>query len=806
MANNNPVQVVLKTDQYMKLPEGGGGGGAKDFFENRDDDFARHKQRLLKQVDSIRNTLATSTVNRQIGFVKVRLQSTALAKSHRPMEVLFKPKSLPLVGSGALGELYFEVTPSTLDHVAGAIERAELKVTKRDNKNKLKASSARSETGAIEDIALPTLKDKRTFGIDDARSHFKQWPGARYFTVELFVDETTLDDATDGRIEARRALRAFRKGLQDLSTKLNIWASTQEWKALHITTVQFPAEVMRSGEYDSLLAKVMAFLDQSPMVRRYALGASVSRGSQATQVVANTKPRRVLIPRPQPGGAYPMVGIVDAGVSRSPGISAWSAGALDYMREPDSERDHGTFIAGLLVNGAAFNPGQPIEADPCRFFDFDLFSEDHNKLEENFEQGFLGMMRQLDAQLSASKPASLRVINLSLNPEEMTDQNGYSPYAAILDQIADKHDVIFVISAGNLAGSEVRDRWPDGATPALQHLVSYRPLGADRLYVPGETARNITVGAFEPVDANGQTRPARYSRRGPATAAGIKPDFAHIGGCVAGNMPLRSIDHSCSLTLSEGTSYAAPLVAKTLALLDRRIEGAHPRELLMALMYHFAKMPALLDDRLLKDVCKDFAGFGIPASVDDMLATDDSAITLVFQDTLPPGMELSFDFAWPAVLIKDGVTRGDVRLTIAYSPPLDRLHQAEFARVNLDAYLRQEQIDDENGEISYKGRLKPDHAGKLEKNLIAHGAKWWPVKHYGRSFGRLQGTSNWRLVVDSLTRAGTDYPQEGVKFAVVLTISDPNREAHVFASTRQALLRNGVNLVDVRTAARARAR
>jgi hypothetical protein len=803
---NNPVQVVLQTEQYMKTPENGGGGGTKDFYEGRDAEFARHKQRLLKQVDSIRTSLEASS-HRQLGFVKVRLQSTALAKSHRPMEALFKPKNLPLVGSGALGELFFEVTPSTLEHVSGAIEKAELKVTKRDNKNKLKASSARSETGAIEDIALPTLKDKRGFGLDDAVRHFAKWPAARYFTVELFVDEASLSDAAEERVEARRALRAFRENLRGISPKLKIWSSSREWKALHVTTIQFSSELVRSGAYEQLLVKVMTFLDESALVRRYALGAGISRGSQASTTAAPpSRPRRALLPQPQAGISYPVVGIVDAGVSRHAAISRWSVGALDYMREPDSERDHGTFIAGLLVNGAAFNPGQPIEADPCCFFDFDLYSEDHSKLEDNFEQGFLGMMRQLDVQLSSVKPAGLRVINLSLNPEEMTDQNGYSPYAAILDQIADKHDVIFVISAGNLEGSKVRNRWPDSATPALQALVSYRPLGADRLYVPGETARNLTIGAFEPLDANGQTRPARYSRRGPATAAGIKPDFAHIGGCVAGGMPLRSIDHVCNLAPSEGTSYAAPLVAKTLALLDQRIEGQQPRELLLAMMFHFARMPALLDDKLLKDVCKDFAGFGMPGSVDSMLATDDTSITLVFQDTLPPGRELSFDFEWPEVLVDDGVTRGDVHLTIAYSPPVDRLHQAEFARVNLDAYLRQEQVDEETGEVSYKGRLKPDHPGTLEKSLITHGAKWWPVKHYGRKFSRLGGTSKWRLVVDSLTRAGSDYPKAGVRFAVVLTISDPAQKAPVFSSTRQSLLRGGVNLVDVRTAARVKAR
>jgi len=227
----------------------------------------------------------------------------------------------------------------------------------------------------------------------------------------------------------------------------------------------------------------------------------------------------------------------------------------------------------------------------------------------------------------------------------------------------------------------------------------------------------------------------------------------------------------------------------------------------MALMYHFARMPALLNDKLLTDVSKDFAGFGMPGTVEEMMTTDDHAITLVFTDTLPRGQELSFDFSWPQALFDQaaGTRRGDVVLTIAYSPPLDSQHQAEFARVNLDAYLRQETIDEE-GEIRYKGRLKSDHSGALEKNLIVHGAKWWPVKHYRKSFKRLEGTASWRLVIDSLTRAGATYPADGVKFAVILTISDPKRKAPVFASMRQGLLSSGINLRDVRTTTQVRAR
>lgn len=803
---NNPVQVVLQTDQYMKLPEGGGGGGAKDFYEDRDEEFKRHKHQLLKQVESIR-TVLSRTSSRQVGYVKVRLQSNALAKSHRPIDALFKPKSLPLVGSGALGELYFEVTSETLASVAVAISSAEDEVTKRDNKDKLKASSARSETGAIEDIALPSIKDKRAFSLEGAVEHFIKWPGARYFTVELFVDEASLCDNGSNRSAALTELKKFRSGLQNLSRDLTIWSSGDEWRDLHITTVQISASVVKSEHFGETLDTVIQFLDNSPLVRHYALGAVVTRGQQSTNALTGNSPAsKTVLPQPHSGVLYPVVGVVDAGISRDKSISQWSAGTVDYMREPDTERDHGTFIAGLLVHGSTFNPSQRIEQDPCKFFDYDLFTEDDEKFEDNFQHGFIDMMRQLDQELSGFRPEGMRVINLSLNPESMTDQNGYSPYAAILDEIADKHDVIFVISAGNLEGAQTRNRWPNGATPALQQLATYRQIGSDRIYVPGETARNITVGALELIDNTGLTRPAPYSRRGPATSAGIKPDFAHVGGCIATQKPLRSLNHFGTLVSEEGTSFAAPLVAKTLALLNHRIEGHQSRDVLMALMYHFARMPALLDDKLLKDVSKDFAGFGIPASVDEMLATDDTSITLVFQDVLPARRELSFDFEWPSILVENGATRGMVDLTIVYSPPIDRRHQAEFTRVNLDAYLRQETINKKTKKLSYTGRLKPEHSGVHEKHLIAHGAKWWPVKRYSRTFARLEGTSNWRLVVDSLTRAGADYPESGVSFAVILTISDPDKKADVFTSARRALVNMGVGLRDVRTQARARAR
>lgn len=799
---HNPVQVVLNTERYMKKPENGGGGSGTDFFEGRDAEFVKHRDKILEQFKAVREQIAPQSA--PVAFVKVKLQAAALAKSHRPMEAIFKASRFPLVGTGGLGELFFEVTRDAFPAAEKMISGAEAAVTKRNKKDELVPSPARSEVGAIESISVPRAKDARRFTADEAVKYFQERPAGRYLAVELFIDESELEADPVGRIHAKTALKKFREKLTALTEGLQVWRSGKEWKSVHLTVLKFPVSLPTPRVLQRMLATLMDFLDESPLVRRYSLGPVLMHAATgASAPVAAMAP----IPPPSPKRDYPIVGIVDGGVTRTGPLAAWSAGSINFMRQVNADREHGSFIAGILVNGHNFNPGQPGEHESCKFFDFDLYCEDEAKFQANFGGGFVDMMRQLDAQLSA-KPKGLRIINLSLNPETLADPNGYSFAAGLLDELADNHDVIFVVSAGNLDAAKLRTRWPVDPTPALQQIASYPHLGQDRVYVPGETARNITVGALELFDAD-KTRPALYTRRGPATSAGVKPDFAHVGGCVASKRPLISSDTNGGSRAWHGTSFAAPMVAKSLAVLDHRIAGPKPRELLLGLMYHFAQMPAVLNDKLLKDVSKDFAGFGVPASVDSMLTCDDHSITLVFMDSLPEGHELSFDFAWPQDLYDANTQtrRGDVALTIAYTPPIEGKHQAEFTRVNLEAYLRQETIDDK-GEVKYKGRLTSEHSGSLEKNLIEHGAKWWPVKHYRRSFKRLGGTANWRLVVDSLTRAGSVYPAAGVKFAVILTISDPRKDnrAGVFSSIRRGLITNGVELKDVRSTVATRVR
>lgn len=93
-----------------------------------------------------------------------------------------------------------------------------------------------------------------------------------------------------------------------------------------------------------------------------------------------------------------------------------------------------------------------------------------------------------------------------------------------------------------------------------------------------------------------------------------------------------------------------------------------------------------------------------------------------------------------------------------------------------------------------------------EKALIDHGLKWWPAKQYESIFSDNGASSPWHLEVTSLVRAEASFPAEGVPFAVLLTLEDPEGAKPVFPEFRQQLQASCANAQDIRTAVRLRPR
>ena len=818
---NSPVQVVLNADNFVAAREGPGFGGGKDFYVGRDRAFVLHRQRVRRQIERAANALSSDQFG-GVGYAKVRLERSALAKSHRPLDAIFKPEVTPLVGSEGVGELIVEVTPETLTEVCASIDRAEETVESRPDKEGVprpRPTRGRTEVGAIEQVQLWEAADKRRFSAEQAVEWLNDPRTGGAYRIELFLRPVPRSD-WDARPRHRRMLETFEAGLRHLGPGLVAQRIESGSPTRAAVTVRLglgqseplvqlehaprPRNEPRLAEFDSNIERhgqLLHFLDEHPLVRSVELSPRLVQAISAPGS-ANRAPETPVAM----ASRHPKVGIIDGGIGKH--LAAWIVDRSGVLADEDRDEDHGTFIGGLLVAGKTMNPsGAVAEPDGCQLFDVDIFPTDH-AFGTYYPHGVTEFFDELEAAVAEFRNRyGVRVFNLSINATQLADMDRYSVEAGRLDAIADKHDVIIVVSAGNLRPGQFREEWTTDATQVLASLAVSRN---DLILVPAESVRSVAVSALNPPGhgASIALAPASYSRRGPGLRAGVKPDVAHVGGAGlpdgTGSHGLVSCRPDGTSATDSGTSYAAPQVAKTLALLESCIEGEVSRETMIALLVHHSSATPPLLEKALKRVSRDLVGFGLPMPAEDLLTCADHEITLVFATRLLPGKDLVFPFVWPASLVGDGGRcRGQVRMTLVATPPLDHTHKTEFVRINLDAYLQQDKDGKWVSRLEAAYLSEANEGRATEEELIEHALKWSPTKTYARRMPRGVGTSStWRLKIGYLTRAKEDMPADGVPFTAILTISDPDKTASVFAEARQSLLSLGVQTADIHTAAR----
>jgi hypothetical protein len=832
----SPIQIVLNPENYEEVRDAGGGGGHKDFFAHRDAEFIKHQAALMSQIKTISGVLSAQTQG-DVGFLKIILRREAWAKSHRPVASLFRSDRTPVVGGGDLGVMIIAARPQALQQVSAQIAKAETHTETRFNEKKQKnephPTVRKSETGAIERIELYGPSDRRSFSVEEAVAWLSNPTTGGSYQVELFENPPPRSEWDRLDTGERRLVENFIAGFVGLDHGVTVdrlpnhrnkhpllsvrldQSSDQPVLQLTASSVSerrrglapFSADVGRHS-------RLLAFLDSHPLVRRVELPGIVVRTIQPAGAVTRARPTNIAFPVRDSRRTHPRIGIIDGGISDA--LSDWVIDRWDILANEDVDLAHGTFIGGLATIGGQLN-GVEIcpESEGAELIDVAVFPNERKAgaFASYYPEGLPQFFDEMETAVSdAHARHGVRVFNMSLNILQPAIPGRYSPYAARLDHIAESNNAVVFISAGNIQPQDLRVEWPADTTAALAHLAITRN---DGLLTPAESVRNISVAALNPPGHAGCVpfAPTRFSRRGPGLRAGVKPDLAHVGG--AGSLHpelghgLFSILPDGTIVDGCGTSYAAPLAAKTAAVLDHAIEGEVSRETLIALMVHHAEMPVPLQAKELAPIARHMVGFGLPPSAARILETGDHSITLVFASRIQPDQQINFRFPWPASLVgPGGKCRGRAKVTLVSTPPLDARFGSEFVRVNINATLQQEQA---NG--GWKGRLEPLYlpskraSPAVEAELIEHDLKWSPVKVLAKDFPEGVGpTSNWRLFVDYLTRAGEVMPEGGVPFTAIVTISDPDAEQPVFNDMRQSLQALGTQIADIRTAARITAR
>lgn len=843
---NNPVQIILNHSDFLRAPDPVQRGGGKDFFPDADAEFDAHKHSLVASIDKIVAHIKASPYG-PAAYLKVQMRNEALAKSYRPVRHLFQPDQFPCVGAEAVGTIFFRAPLIYLEGLRQRIEAAEYTVATKISRNTGKPykapTPARSEVGAIDTIEIAPPSNKRSFSTAAAMQMFDDPRTVSGYHIELFEtpgDSVIADDPL-GRFALRNSLQELLLGLGagartflgseiGRTPVLEIQLTSNSNDALvdnrlgvagrDVTSVTSSAPVDQNADRHEMALNRLA---DHPLVRSIQppmqLQLADNEGLRSDASSLSTSGLPLVLPQPSQDATYPIVGVIDSGVADV--LAPWIKGRFDYLDASEHDPAHGTGVAGLITAGQAVNsPSVAPEPDGCEIYDAPLYPV--GPFMDQYANGFTDFLEELEqAVVEARDDHGVRIFNLSINAISEVERHRYSIYAARLDQIADTHGVIFVNSSGNLPPEQARTPWQRRPIDVVRYFASRTQ--PDTIYKPSESVRSISVGALNPPDA-GQIEgaPTVYTTRGPGLQVGIKPDVATYGGTggvgVGKPTGLASITPIGAKQDVVGTSYAAPLVARTLAGLDVSTQKGLWTEALRAMLLHHTQMPAPLTKRGLRDLGRQFAGCGQPVSVLDMLETGDHQVTMLFQSRLTVGQRrpaiLRFPFEWPRSLVNpDGSCSGLAKMTLVYSPPLDPAFGAEFVRVNLEASLRQRQAGTmKNGDLSYANQIasrylpKTAGLGVPEKALIDHGLKWWPSKQYESNFTNKGEFSNWRLEVSSLVRAEARFPVEGVPFAVLLTIEDPEKRKPVFSDMRLALQSSNAIAQDIRTATRVRLR
>lgn len=834
---NNPVQIVLNDDAFLRAPDPKRGGTDKDFFEGRDDAFVEHRDGLIRQLARIENEVTASPYG-PLCYLRVRMRAEAIAKSYRPNRAVFIADQFPCVGAGAPGELFFRAPlihfSRLRTRIASAEDRGETRRSRRTGKPYHYITRTRSEVGAIETVEIAPSDRKRGFSSSDAVTAMSDPRAASGYIVELFESQPLISAGDGDAIGFRRSVASLQSifletgagliatllpspgGVPSIEVLLTTSPAPPRIEDRRLVRTE-PVERLAPAIFDQNVERHEALLHRlaaHPLVRRIRFPVLL----QPTNVQVGSIAAHFSVPHRVPDGRYPKVGVIDTGVANP--LGAWIASRYDFLAQTDCDPAHGTMVAGVLIGGRAANgPALAREDDGCDVVDIPLMPRGRF-LDTYGQRGFEAFLEELEAAVTEARDQhGVRIFNMSLNVVAPVDPDTYSTYAARLDEIQDRLGVVIVNSAGNLDGADWRPPWPARPNQVLAQLAARTT--PDVVFMPCESVRAIAVGALNPPGSSHiEHAPACYTRRGPGLRVGVKPDVAHFGGTGDLTQPntthLISCDPRGLQVHTRGTSFAAPLVAKTLAALDIATgERLQPRTL-RAFLVHNASIPDPLANTRLKEVARQFVGFGQPSDAASMLETGDHAITLVFESRLTAGVSrpaiLRFPFAWPAPLVDSNTRacRGRVRMTLVYDAPVDQAFGTEFVRVNLSAHLRQRQISDRaDGSPSFHDQIAQaflPRTGRLtipERSLIEHGLKWWPTKRYEADFAEGVGNSTeWRLEVESVVRAEATFPAEGVPFSLIVTIEDDQGSAPIFQSLRQSLVSRQVNMQDIRTAVR----
>lgn len=357
----------------------------------------------------------------------------------------------------------------------------------------------------------------------------------------------------------------------------------------------------------------------------------------------------------------PVIGVVDSGVqSGHPLIGPAFAGAwaTPSLEADADESGHGTFVASLALYGSieplVEGRGTPARAAGRLFSLRVLDGTDRFPDTELWENDLI-------AALEAAAEAGARVVNLSLGDSRHPyAPDRPTPLAAAVDDFVRTHDVVVVVSAGNMAPGQHELDSPDA--DYTERLLDAPDAG---ILDPASSALSLTVGALGADDGQGarearpsvddlpiggENLPSPLTRSGPGAANMIKPEVAAPGGHAAltglskrlrvvssvGVLGAAGTKPGRVLAVDAGTSFSAPLVSHAAARVFQENPGFSARSVRALVLASVQSIPSFLepDGAEARTRERRLVGYGRPQAAFAAHSTDHRAVLLA-EESVP---------------------------------------------------------------------------------------------------------------------------------------------------------------------------
>ncbi|ENY53707.1 Hypothetical protein, putative peptidase S8/S53 [Metamycoplasma alkalescens 14918] len=438
----------------------------------------------------------------------------------------------------------------------------------------------------------------------------------------------------------------------------------------------------------------------------------------------------------------PIIGVIDTMFDTNTYFSKWvEFHNMLNIPIPLDKKDfiHGTAVSSIIVDGHRLNLDLD---DGCGNFRVRHFGVVAGNQGSSYT--IINLIEEI-----IQKNSDIKVWNLSLGSDSEINKNFISIEAAKLDKIQFENDVIFVVSGTNKKVGDSLDK---------------------KIGSPADSINSIVVNSVD-----SKFNPANYSRSGEVLSFFNKPDISYYGG--TSKEPIR-VCRPDGEAFIQGTSYAAPWIARKLAYLIHKI--GFNKEIAKALIIH----SAIRSVASLKNLNKKLIGFGVvPIRIEDILSSRHDEIRIVIT-----GITNDYEIYTHNIPVPhdDNVHPFVASATLCYFPNCDRNQGVDYTNTEMDIHFGPVYKKNKKKDIKSINENKQDNDEKIslfEGSARYFFRKWDNIKHIEQYFYTKSGNKRkpkklgyegcWGIKIKTKERLN-NYDGKGLKFGLVITLKEIN--------------------------------